>query len=542
MSYFTIEGTEYNITAASRLADQRVGDFEPDYDGGSRSDVRGTYRALRITTDFMTLSEALALQEILRTPGPLTMGGDLLDGDSVDFHVAGDVERVPLSHDLVAVTFAVRETNPTPSAMLFSFDGDAPGGYTFTRSGTVGPYTDVHGVLQSAAANRLRREWLWRNGVYTVATRPDTASHILEAAFTNLVSSDDFTAWTDGGGVPVVTSGISDPAGGTAAYRIEDDNGAASEEKTRTVTFTGNGVKACVFVVREATMPAAGVQRLYLFDSTAAAYRLQLDISAWVAGVPTVAAGSAGTYIGKRYVGNGYWALYAISSSVTAANAHFLAVQPAVTAAEQGSIDIYRANAYNAAVPPLSILAASQTKALETWYATHSYRPQVSTWLVDFIEGEYPTWGANNQILYVGNSADTGARFVVRRVSGADTYQVVHFNHLGSSVGKTVDLNPTWGDRIRLRAVLNSDGSVLIGGKKDSGAGFGAETVSSASSALAMAHDWKNVTADAQRVYLNGPAGPGSTLYLAARGIKGVKTMTQAEAYLTPRLHNRLSV
>lgn len=391
----------------------------------------------------------------------------------------------------------------------------------FTRSGAVGPFTGRDGVLRAASADRIRTDWLDTDGDLVF----DTPALLLEAARTNLVSSDNFDAGWTSIGTPVVSFPIEDPAGGTGTYRIADDDAGSVEYKYLIPTFTGNAVKSLVFVVREVTM-SAGVQQLNLWDTVAAAFRLGLEISAWVAGAPTVAA-TAGTYLGKRYVGNGFWALYAQSTSVTAANTHHIEIRPAaVTAAHTGSIDVYRVNAYNATVPGWSILGASQTRNVDTWYAPFSHVPQAMTGLVEFVEGEATTWSAVLRVLDIGNAAGTGARLVVYRSTGGDSYTVEHTTAAGS-VNTGVDINPAWGNRIRLRWVLNADGSVLIGAAKDTGSGFGAETVSSTSAALALATAWADT-----RLYLNsvGASDVGTAAYISAKVAAGVRTMAEMGA------------
>ena len=405
------------------------------------------------------------------------------------------------------------------SPWLFRYDASyASRLVTFTRSGTVGPYTAKDGVLGSAAANIPRTDWLDLDSDKIF----ETPSLLLEPAYTNLVTSDNFDSGWTSSGTPVITASISDPAGGTAAYRIADDSGAASEYKVLNVTFTGNAVKVVVFVVREATMASSGVQRLALQDASAPATRLALDISAWTSGAPTVAA-STGSYLGKRYVGNGYWALYGLSTSVTAANTNRLEVYPAETTAATGSIDVYRVNAYNAATPPWSILDASEVKALDTWYAQFPHVPQAMTVFVDLIEGQQPNFG-DQWVFQIGNAAATGARFQVYKVTGGDSYGVDHVTSV-TSVSASADINPGWGNRVRIRAVLNADGSVLIGAAKDTGSGFGAETVSAASSALALPSAWADT-----RLYLGHPTNMSTALYQSAKVAAGVKTMAEMVA------------
>lgn len=382
------------------------------------------------------------------------------------------------------------------------------------RSGAVGPvigrdeYGD--GVLRQASTNRARISWDDddEDGVF------ETPALLLEAPeFINLVSSDDITAWTDDG-TPVVTSSISDPAGGTGAYRIADDNGAALEAKYRTVTFTGDGVKVVVFAVREATMATSGTQDLVLYDATAAATCLRLAISAWVSGEPTVSAGT-GTLLGSWYVGNGYWAIAGLTTSVTAANTNQAHVQPASTAAATGSIDVYRVNAYNATSAPRSILNASATKAVESLTFPWVHKPrQAMSGHTRCRELEAPTWttetAVDRRVVAIGASAGTAPLLALFRPAGGDSYTFRHDNGV-TGVEATVDISPSWGDLIDLFWWFYADGSVNIAARKKSpGGSWGAITTGTPSAALAPAADWSD---DVIHFGSVGSTGRGSQAY-----------------------------
>jgi hypothetical protein len=270
------------------------------------------------------------------------------------------------------------------------------------------------------------------------------------------------------------------------------------------------------------------VQRLYLFDSSAAAYRLQLDISAWTAGEPTVAA-TTGTLMGKRYMGNGYWAIYGESTSVTAANTNFLGIQPAVTAAATGSIDVYRANAYNALTPAWSILNASDAISADTWYAPYTQVPQAHSGYVRFIEGTQPTFDANYRILEIADDADSAPALKLYRTSGVDSYTLNWVTSAGS-VTSVLDLNPAWGDDIELFWTQTSAGVVTLHGRKNSGS----ISSGSASSALAL-----TTAFSAQRLYLSHPSTPSVALYRAVKLIRGVQSTAYIADVARGRLHPR---
>jgi hypothetical protein len=232
-------------------------------------------------------------------------------------------------------------------------------GLVFTRSGTVGPYVGSNGLLQNeGTADVFRTDWVDTDGDGLV----DAPTTLLGPAATNLVDEDDLTAWATSG-TPVVTASVDDPAGGTDAFTVEDDDGAAVEYIERVVTFT-DGARAVVFVVRENTMPASGVQALQIRDTTAGVNRLVLDITGWVNGEPTVAA-TIGSLLDKRPVGGGFWAVYGQAVGVVGSGSNRARLVPAGTSAQTGSIDVYRVNAFDTAIPPALPLDASGVLAAE---------------------------------------------------------------------------------------------------------------------------------------------------------------------------------
>lgn len=433
-----------------------------------------------------------------------------------------DFDDLQSTEDWHLVEVRLRKTDGTAFGSS-AFDGGvlfqlSPGhnapaqGYTMNTFGnSLHRYVDKLGVLQYAgAANTLRVNWEWTN---TITPYPDLPSFMVESpAATNLNDEDDVTVWGTTG-TPVVTGSISDPAGGTDAYTVEDNSGASHEYVSYAIPFTGDAVKAVVFVVRENTMPSSGVQRLRITDTTLGNV-VALDIDAWEEDGPSVT-GTTGTYLGKVRLGNGYWALYALTVSVTAANTFEIRISPALTDSETGSIDVYRVRAYDDVVPFWSIVDQAANKNSEIIYWPYTHVPQESCGVVDFRELEIPNWttesGTGRRILHIGNASNQDPRFFVWRVGSTDSYRVSH-DMGGTSVTSTVDLNPSWGDRVQLFWWLFPDGSVQLAGRTQA---LGATAWSSLSwgtrsSALAFAGAWAD-----ERLYMGsvGTLGQARQLY-----------------------------
>ena len=413
---------------------------------------------------------------------------------------------------------------------VMGFTRDQRVGPTFTRSGTVGPFTGRDGVLRQATANRQRIEWLDLDGDGIL----DTPALLAEAARTNLVSSDDVSAWSVSG-TPVVTGSISDPAGGTGAYRIADDDGAAFEFPLLNVTFTADAVKAFAFVVREATTPAGG-QRVKIRDTTAGADRLSLHITAYTDGNPSVTA-DAGTYLGKRYAGNGYWVIYARSTSLTAANTNRVEVYAAATNTEQGAIDVYRVNAFNSAAPSYSILDAGETRNADTWYATASFLQQPLTAYVKMVEfGTGYVTAADASVLHVGGSSSTGdPRLALYSNNTQDgRYEFAYDNGTAEVTAVTASGDAvSYGDVVELLCHLDynedNDGDIRISQSVDAGATSTPVTTAGPSGGLNAGREWNLTPA---RTYLGSQAGGAAGLnpIISAKVVAGVRTMDEMRA------------
>lgn len=395
--------------------------------------------------------------------------------------------------------------------VLFMMDGYGMPRYTHNRNDTDAKFTDIDGVLQDVSgADELRREWLWLD-TWALGNLPDTPAILIGDGRTNLNDDDDLTNWT-ATGTPVVTGSVSDPAGGTGAYTVED-NDVAAEEFIHNDIGTAS-VDSCVFVVRENTHPASGGTDLTLYDQTAGTTRCVLNISAWSNGEPTVSA-TIGVLIGKRYVGNGYWAIYGQSSGSTGGNTHLLRVHPASSAAETGSIDIYRINAFDDQVPAYSILDASETLNTEDLYVNWPYTPREMTLYAKFNEWDLEG-GNSGRIFQISDNANSDPRLLLWR-SGSGNYQLFHDTG-SSSVTSTATPGHSYGDTIELRSVLNADGSVQLHYSVNGGA----EGSASASAALTLGSAWSG-----SRLYLgsNGVPNTGMTALIALKAVEGSQSM-----------------
>jgi len=215
---------------------------------------------------------------------------------------------------------------------------------TYTRASTA-TYANQNSVLIPAASGNLRVEWVDLDGDGV----RETPSYLFEGARTQKVTDpENFTPWTNFG-TPIVTSGQADPFGGTAGYLVEDDNAASPEGRWEVVPFTGDGIKAIGYHVRQNTAAAFS---LALFDNTAASYRI-IVIGTWnAAGVPVLSINTgAGSLFTPQRIGNWWWVTVS-ANGVIAANTNqtrFFAAD--IANAPVGKTYFFGANAWDAPYP-----------------------------------------------------------------------------------------------------------------------------------------------------------------------------------------------
>jgi len=149
-------------------------------------------------------------------------------------------------------------------------------------------------------------------------------------------AAEDLSVWSVSG-TPIVTGSQADPVGGTDAYLVNDNDGAAVEYIYDSPVFTIDGTQAVMFMLKEGT---AALTEWVLRDTTAATDRAVLRVT-WVTHVLSIASGS-GQAIALIDIGNGYYLGYATIDNIVAANTHELRLYPAGTVASAtGTVTAY---------------------------------------------------------------------------------------------------------------------------------------------------------------------------------------------------------
>lgn len=345
----------------------------------------------------------------------------------------------------------------------------------FARTG-VGAAGDRTGRLRLCAQHIERWESHSLNGVLTAAL-------LLERARTNVCRQSENlgTTWVAIGAPTRVADALT--IGPVTFDLVTDTSAAVLQGHSQVLTgLSGNAVKGLdVAVVRGSSTTSVIRWR----DTTAAADRV-LGVLTWTgAGLPSLAM-TTGTFLGSLPLGDGAYLLKFQTTSVTAANANQVELYPATTSGLAvsntgslywGSVQVENAPSCGSRVLTTTAAATLQTESLPyPW----DVPPQACTLYVRLVE-----LGTRLSSLGVVDVGGDGSSPRLYLDSTGTTYRITHENGTGSVTASATG-PPAFGADVELRAVLRTDGSVLLG-QSINGA---AETVSAASAALPLATAW----------------------------------------------------
>lgn len=223
---------------------------------------------------------------------------------------------------------------------------------SFVRATAGGAVVDRNGVLRVPVHSQPRFVAVDLDGDLT----RESLALAIDDLCTNLVlQSENFgTTWAASGTPTRSAAAIPKAVCGIALDLLGDDDGAAQEGYTQTVTFTGDAVKAVSIVLAKGTSAAAGGSDIILRDTSASADRLKANVVFNASGVPTVTM-TTGQQLAspELLLVAGSVRIYRFrfqTSSVTAANTNSLRVFPASVVAEQGNVYAGGVQAENSAV------------------------------------------------------------------------------------------------------------------------------------------------------------------------------------------------
>lgn len=259
----------------------------------------------------------------------------------------------------------------------------APGGISRDRLDLVDRARAFDGTYRASATGNPKKEYAFSTPPVTRAwadfyelvlskvTALVCSGDIIGGGSNLLPYSEDFSTWTDVGGV-TVTGGQPDPTGGTSGTQLSDPVAGGSNARRSDVTFTGNGTKAVSVYGKYIN---AADSRISVFDITAGTHRRRINI-AWNAGaVPTVTGTEgAGTIHPVVALGEGWYRIEFGADSIVAANTNKVYLYPSFGAT--GSTYFFGVQAENAAVPT----SYTRTAGAAVSTLTASCCPELTGW------------------------------------------------------------------------------------------------------------------------------------------------------------------
>lgn len=504
------------ITGRDYRADVRVASVPQLFDLGTDTPVSGS-RSWQEFLDWARLKNAFRFIPDETYPGFYLPDCYLVEPMEGFGSLAPDGNR--REFDLV-IRNATYDFGPALRGIMLEY---RPGGLqdllTVTRA-TAANQIVKDQTLASVASGVLRdRHWI--GGVRTA---------LLEAARTQLATNPDTPAsWSDVG-TPVVTTGQTDPWGGSAAVQIEDDDGAGREGRSTGITFASDGIQIVEVAIRAGT---AGVLGIDVDDTAAPATRATVKVT-WQGGTTPPVVEDSGLGDGAQQyfsslsvyddAGNLWWIVRFSVANIVSANAHTVTVVVGTTGAATGTFFLAGANAFDSTYPSSWQGGSLGTRNADQVTSVFPWKPQAMHGYVRFIEQAEPNWvnvgGVAPRILNVGG-AGTDA-LDIYKLAGGDSYAITHAGASGT-VTSTIDLNSSHGDEIELFPQVFSDGSVKLSGRKNGGS----IVAGTQSAALAFARAWSAQTLQDGGIGANGGGdiglierkvlvGPGTTLDAAA--------------------------
>lgn len=361
---------------------------------------------------------------------------------------------------------------------------------TFTRSGAGASFVARDGTIQLAGANVPRPHWIDADADDAL----DTCVLLLEDTAENLVAESDDLSDTTGGAGWDVSGGASATAaqvtcGAFNLASVEDNSGAATETlyTNHDLGFTGDGVKCCAVIVGVDLDNAPSESQIAIRDVTNNADRATMSMTWDANGKPTVTADTGTLQYGPIALANDCWLVYFATTSISMATSpdHRFYVRPAsANDADTGIIYVGGCTATDLAAAlatPIQTTGAAVTRAVQSLTFPWNVPPQAMTVYVKFLERESPNWSQSAAIAQIGAGDNSTPRLLLYKPNGTDTYRLYH--DPSTSVNSSVDLNPSIGDMVEVRGVLNGDGSVqmhgaLNGGSESSGSASAAQAFS----------------------------------------------------------------
>ncbi|MEM7416791.1 MAG: hypothetical protein AAF389_14895 [Gemmatimonadota bacterium] len=404
-------------------------------------------------------------------------------------------------------------------SLFYYTAGNPLSGLTFTRSGSVGYYTDELGVIQNAAADIVRTTWI--NG---------TPHLLVESSAENLAyhtQDIDFVGanqWSRLGLSGVTADATEAPDGTSTADKLVEDSSLANDHRINASFGLGESDDEVVTVsvyakadqreeIQIEVTGRDGANRNVWFDldagtvgtASGATGRIVALANGWYrcTCVATVGSGGIGAgvriYMGsgsetRSYNGNGSWGLFL------------------------WQVDIYLDRAEGSIVPATT---ARVTRPDETFYATFDHAPQAMTVYMKFVEaGSIDEH--NSRLLHIGDGTSGGPLLEVFNNSGG--YRFYHLSDIGEDEAGSGFTAPTVGQTVEFLGSIAADGTLTAAQSIDGGA------IETATGPItkALASSWAGT-----RLYLGSRGSTNRCPGLQVETVKviaGVRDMTAMRA------------
>jgi hypothetical protein len=388
---------------------------------------------------------------------------------------------------------------------------------TFNRTSSA-LYRDVEGYLRTAASGVLRDSHYIKNPVTGIFER----TTLVTRTMTNLVTqSDNLSSWS---GPATVTTGQSDPYGGTSASLVDDTSAGSWLGRSSTVTFTSSSTKGMCFCVKQGTSTTSQVK---LRDTTASVDRGTVQMS-WSGGVPTLTVFGGATVIRSLELVAGWWMISATVPGIVHTNTNVVEVLAASTAASStGSVYICGVTVVDIPAVPLPIRTSGSTVLQQPDILYKPFQHPVNTPMTLYVRGYDLGCVAGSDyggVVVTAKGVSSPPRFEVRQtvLGSPNTFQIAHHNAT-AEVYSGLQTN-AFGELVEFRAQLFSTGSCQLNMTRNSGS----ETNSSSSAVNAMpAGNWECLIFGSRNIF--GAAGNLAVTHAVA--LLG-STRTRAECRL----------
>lgn len=356
---------------------------------------------------------------------------------------------------------------------------------TFDRGGTAGAASsvDANGRVYIPGYKRPR---LWHN-----PSSPTTGQlMLLEGSRANVYQQSESidNAYYTKTRSSITADATTAPDGTTTADKLVEDTSATTTHYLRraTPTLTDNTSSTFSFFAKagERTWVVA-----HTFDKAATDRYSYVNVSTGVSGTT-----DAGHTIRITPFGNGWYRIACTFNAASGASSPLTDILTAnadggASYTGDGTSGLYvwglmfeTDKSFPSSYIPTT--SAAVTRSADSLSFPFYTTPRAMTVYWKGVEGGSITSGTNGVVFIVGGTGAANPMFYVAE-NGAGKYNVVHHNGT-ASVLKAAAAAPSIGDTLELRAVLQSDGSVLLGQSISSGT----EAVTAASSANTLNSAW----------------------------------------------------